>query len=87
MALRLECIHVVHDLAAKERTAVFKCWLIYDDLCALCLDTFHNALNGRLAEVIAVRFHCQAINTYHAVMLLARIIAIIISIVVITSFL
>ena len=85
MALSLECCHIVHHLTTKESTAILQCWLIDDNLCTLCLDSLHNTLDGRLAEVIAVTLHRQAINSYHTVMLLACIIAIGIGIAVITS--
>ena len=54
VALCLELCQVVDHLTAEECGAVFKGWLVDDDLGTLCLDTFHDALNGRLAEVVAV---------------------------------
>ena len=57
---------VVNDLAAEKSAAVFQCRLVDDNLCALCLDTFHDSLNGRLAEVVGVGLHREAIDAYHA---------------------
>ena len=54
LTLFLEGIHIIYNLATKECTSIFQGWLINDDLSALCLDTLHDALDGRLAEVIAV---------------------------------
>ena len=63
MTLSLESSQVIDNLAAEEGATLFECWLINDDLRTLCLDTFHDALNGRLAEVIGIGFHCQTIDT------------------------
>ena len=63
MALCLESCQVIDNLAAEEGATLFECWFIDDDLCTLCLDTLHDALNCRLAEVIGIGFHCQAIDT------------------------
>ena len=66
MALCLECLQVIDNFAAKEGATLFQCWLIDDDLSTLCLDTFHDALNGRLAEVVGIGFHRQAIDSNDA---------------------
>lgn len=54
IALCLECFKVVLNTASKEGAALFQGWLIDDYLCALCLDSLHDTLDGRLAEVIAI---------------------------------
>lgn len=54
VAFRLELCQVVDHLTAEECGAVFKGWLVDNHLCALSLDTLHDALDGRLAEVVAV---------------------------------
>ena len=54
MALCLEGFEVVLNSATKEGAALFQGWLIDDYLGTLCLDTLHDALNSRLAEVVAV---------------------------------
>ena len=87
MAFRLEGIQIVNDLAAEKSATLFECWFIDDDLCTLCLDTFHDSLNGRLAEVIGIGFHRQAIDTDDAVVLLCRIKAVVFGIAVIASLL
>lgn len=66
MALCLESCQIIDYLATKEGAAVFQCRLVDDNLCALCLDTFHDSLNGRLAEVVGVGFHRQTIDTNDA---------------------
>ena len=66
MALCLESCQIIDYLATKEGAAVFQCWFIDDDLCSLCLDAFHDSLNGRLAEVVGVGFHRQTIDTNDA---------------------
>ena len=53
-SLKEEGIEVVLNSTAEEGAALFQSWLIDDYLCTLCLDTLHDALNSRLAEVIAV---------------------------------
>ena len=54
LALLLEGFEVILYSTTEEGAAFFQGWLIDNDLSALCLDTLHDALNGRLAEVIAV---------------------------------
>lgn len=54
LALILERIKVVDDFAAEERFAVLESWFIDDDFGTLCLDAFHDALDGTLAEVVGV---------------------------------
>ena len=53
----------IDNLAAKEGAAVLEGWLVYDDYCTFRLDTFHHSLNARLAEIVAVRLHCESIDT------------------------
>ena len=57
-----ELFDVVDDLAAEEGGAVLQGGLVNDDGGALGLDAFHNALDGALAEVVAVGLHGQAEN-------------------------
>ena len=60
MALCLEGFKVVLYSATEEGAALFQRWLIDDYLCTLCLDTFHDTLDGRLSEVITVSVQkCQ----------------------------
>ena len=40
-----------------------------DHTCALGLDALHHALDTALPEVVAVRFHCQAVDADHALAL------------------
>ena len=46
MTLGFELFEVVDNLATEEGGAVLKCWLVDDDLGTLCLDAFHDALDG-----------------------------------------
>ena len=62
MALALESIQIIHHFAAEERAAIFECRFIDDDLRTFGLDAFHHTLNARLAEVVRVRFHRQAVH-------------------------
>ena len=66
MALCLEDFEVVLYSTTKKGAALFQGWLIDDDLCTLCLDTLHDALNSTLAEVIGIGFHRQAIDSNDA---------------------
>ena len=54
LALLLERIKVIDDFAAEERFAVLESWFINDDFGTLCLDAFHDALDGTLAEVVGI---------------------------------
>ena len=54
LALLLEGFQIIHHFAAEECAAILQCGLINDYFRALCLYTFHYALDGRLAEIIAV---------------------------------
>ena len=63
LALGLELIEVVDDLRAEEGGAVFEGGLVDDDLGTFGLDALHDALDGALAEVIAVALHGKAIDT------------------------
>ena len=54
LTLCLELIEVIDHLAAEECGAVFKGWLVDNHLSTLSLDTLHDALDGRLAEVVGV---------------------------------
>ena len=73
MALALESIQVIHHFAAEERAAIFECRFIDDDLRTFGLDAFHHTLDARLAEVVRVRFHRQAIHADDTLPLLGRI--------------
>ena len=66
MRLFLECLKIVDDLAAEEGRAIGKSWLVDNDFSTLGLDALHDALDGRLAEVVGVGFHREAIDTDNA---------------------
>ena len=69
MATLLEGGKVVDDKAAEESGTIFQCRFIDDDLCSLGLDTLHHSLNRTLAEVVTVRLHCQAVDSYDTFLL------------------
>lgn len=54
LALLLERVKVIDDFAAEERFAVLESWFIDDDFGTLCLDAFHDALDGTLSEVVGI---------------------------------
>ena len=66
LTLRLEGCQVIDYPTAKECGAVLEGWLIDDDLCTFRLDALHDALDGRLAEVVGIGLHGETIDTYHA---------------------
>ena len=72
LALGLEGFEIVYDSAAEEGAAIFECRLIDDDLCAFRFDAFHDALDGGLAEVVAVRLHRQPVYADGAFPFLVR---------------
>ena len=59
----LEGGEVVNDKTAEEGATVGKGGLIDNNLRALGLDTFHDALNTALTEVVGVGLHGQAEDT------------------------
>ena len=61
--LVLEGGEVVHYLAAEEGAAVGERRLVDYYVGALGFDALHDTLDCRLAEVVAVRLHRQAVNT------------------------
>ena len=61
VALAFELLYIPYH-AAVEKRIFFKRRFVYDDLYALCLDSLHHALNGRLTEVVAVCLHRKAVN-------------------------
>ena len=63
IGLCLDLGEVVNNEAAEEGTAVFKGWFIDDNIGTLCLDALHDTLYGRLAEVVGVGLHGEAIDT------------------------
>ena len=74
LRLILEFFQIVDNNAAEEGAAVLKRRFIDDYLGAFGLDTLHHALDGGLAEVVAVGFHCQTIDTDDAWSLVSGII-------------
>ena len=63
MRLLLEFLQVVYYEAAEEGAAVFEGGLVDDDLGTLGFDALHDALDGTLAEVVAVALHREAVDT------------------------
>ena len=61
-ALGLEGGEVVHHAAAEEGGAVVEGGLVDDDFRALGFHALHDALYGRLAEVVGVGLHGQAVH-------------------------
>lgn len=62
LAAALEVGKVVDHERAEEGGAVGEGWLVDDYVGALGFDALHHALNRRLAEVVAVALHRQAVN-------------------------
>ena len=54
MALCLEGFEVVLYSTAEEGATLFQGWFVDNDFGAFCLNTLHDALDGRLAEVVAI---------------------------------
>ena len=61
IGLSLELGKIIDNKAAEEGAAVFEGRLVYDDIGSLSLDSLHDSLNSRLAEVVGVGLHGQAI--------------------------
>ena len=71
----LEFLQVVDDLGAKEGRSVLERGLINDNSGSLGLDALHDALDGRLPEVVGICFHGQAVHTDDDVFLSALFVA------------
>ena len=69
LTLLLEFCQIIHHLTTEERLAIGNRWLIDDHLGTLGLDALHDALDGALAEVIAVGLHGEAVDTNDATLL------------------
>ena len=57
VAQGLEFVDIVYNFGPEEGCVVVERRFVYYYFRAFGLDAFHHALNGRLAEVVAVRFH------------------------------
>ena len=68
-AQALELGQVVDHTGAEEGGAVGEGGLVDDDGGALGLDALHDALNGRLAEVVGVRLHGETVDAHGAFLL------------------
>lgn len=78
-----ERFEVVYHLAAEEGRAILQRRLVDDDGRALGLDPLHDALNGRLPEVVGVRLHGQAVDADDAGLLFPRVVLVLLPIAVV----
>ena len=62
LASLFELLQVVDDQTAEEGRPIVQRGLVDDDLRALGFDPLHDALNGTLAEVVAVALHREAVD-------------------------
>ena len=74
LAALFENVQIVHHFAAEEGSAILQSRLIDDNCRALGLDTLHDALNGRLTEVVGVGLHGQAVDADDTELLVRRVI-------------
>lgn len=70
----LELGDVVDHLAAEEGRAVLQRRLVDNDLGALGLDPLHDALDGALAEIVAVGLHRETVDPDHAFLLAGAVV-------------
>ena len=63
LGFRLEFFQVINDLAAEEGGAVFEGGFVDDYLGSLGLDALHDALDGRLTEVVGIGLHGEAVDS------------------------
>ena len=73
VGLLFEVLQIVYDYRSEEGTAIFQCGLVDDDAGTFGLNAFHDALNGTLAEVVAVRLHRQPVYSDDALLFVRRI--------------
>ena len=85
MAHFLELSQIIDHQATKEGVAIFQSRLINHNRRALSLDALHDALNGTLAEVIAVTLHGQTVHTDGHRLFLFLVVLVIFVIAVVTS--
>jgi len=52
----------VDDKASEKCASVFQCRLINDDGRSFSFDPLHDSLDGRVAEVVGIAFHRQAVD-------------------------
>ena len=64
LASLLELLQVINNKTAEESGAIVQRGLVDDDLRALSFDPLHDALDGALAEVVAVALHRQPVHAY-----------------------
>ena len=65
LALFLECPKIIDNSTPEEGVTIGQGWLINNHLRAFGLDALHDALDGALPEVVAVRLHRQAVHTHN----------------------
>ena len=81
----LEFLEVVDYQGAEEGGAVFECRLVDDDGGALGLDPFHDTLDARLAEVVGMTLHGQAIDTDDALMFAVGVVSVVVVVAVVAG--
>ena len=64
-------MQVVYHAATEECAAIGQGGLVYYYICAFGFYTFHYALNGGVAEIVAAGFHSEAVNAYGAALFVA----------------
>lgn len=74
LAHLFKLLKIIYHLAAKECAVIFQRRLVNNDGRASGFDSLHDALNGKLAEVVRVAFHDQAVYTYYYFVLHCRIV-------------
>lgn len=52
-----EEFQVVNDFVAKECILALKGWFVDNDLCPFVFYAFHDALYGRMAEIVGIGLH------------------------------
>ena len=82
---RFELLEIIDNTRAEEGVTIGKRGFVDDDLGTFGLHAFHDSLNGRLAEIVAVRFHRQAIDTNNTRSFVGRILIATIVIIVVAS--
>ena len=81
LTLVFELCQIVDYKASEECLSVIEGRFINDNLCTFGLNTLHDTLDCRLAEIVGICLHGQAVNAHNDLLLLARFVLTILRIV------
>ena len=63
MAYFFEMIKIIYNFATEEGYTIFKSWFVNDHSSSFGFNSFHDALDAALTEIIRVAFHGETVYT------------------------